>query len=246
MTRATLSPMELEFQRIGFAPDYLGYHDGWELQRRVHAEVSEGARPGTVLLLEHLPVYTAGRRTEAHERPFDGTPVINVDRGGKLTWHGPGQLVGYPILRLPDPVLVVDYVAALENALIAVLDGYGVKGERVDGRSGVWVRGGTDGQDRKIAAVGIRVDHGVTMHGFALNCSNDLAPYAQIIACGITDAGTTSISAETGTAVTPAALADQVESELRRTLGNLTTTPAKAGTSSTAETGAARKEGVLK
>ncbi|WP_312178689.1 lipoyl(octanoyl) transferase LipB [Arthrobacter sp.] len=238
--------MELEFQRVGFAPEYLGYHDGWELQRRVHAEVSAGTRPGTVLLLEHLPVYTAGRRTEPHERPFDGTPVINVDRGGKLTWHGPGQLVGYPILRLPDPVLVVDYVAALEDALTAVLADYGIRGERVDGRSGVWVRGSAGQQDRKIAAVGIRVDHGVTMHGFALNCSNDLAPYAQIIACGITDAGTTSISAETGTAVAPAAVVDQVENQLRRTLGNLTNAPAQSGPSSPAETGAARKEGVLK
>lgn len=221
--------MELEFLRVGFAPDYVGYQDGWELQREIHAEVSAGKRPGTVLLLEHLPVYTAGRRTEPHERPFDGTPVVNVDRGGKLTWHGPGQLVGYPILRLPDPVLVVDYVAALEEALISVLSDYGITGEHVEGRAGVWVRGDGVRQDRKIAAIGIRVDHGVTMHGFALNVSNDLSPYEQIIACGISDAGTTSISAETGAAVAPADVVPQVEAQLRRCLGALGARPDQAG-----------------
>lgn len=237
--------MELEFQRVGFAPDYVDYQDGWDLQRSVHTEVSAGTRPGTVLMLEHLAVYTAGRRTEAHERPFDGTPVINVDRGGKLTWHGPGQLVGYPILRLPDPVLVVDYVAALEDALLTVLADYGLHGERVEGRSGVWIRGDGTRQDRKIAAVGIRVDHGVTMHGFALNCSNDLNPYAQIIACGITDAGTTSISEELGAPVSPADIADRVEIELLRTLGALVNKPG-AAPSATADTGAVRNEGALK
>ncbi|MET4062087.1 lipoyl(octanoyl) transferase [Arthrobacter sp. UYP6] len=204
--------MALEFLRIGLAPDYVDYLDGWDRQRVLHERVLTGSSPGTVLLLEHFPVYTAGKRTEEHERPFDGTPVVAVDRGGKLTWHGPGQLVGYPILRLPDPSKVSDYVATLEDALIAVLADYGITGERVAGRSGVWVRGG--GPDRKIAAIGIRVNHGVTMHGFALNCSNDLAPYNQIIACGITDAGTTSISAETGQTVTPADLVARVEQEL--------------------------------
>jgi lipoyl(octanoyl) transferase len=238
--------MELEFQRVGFAPDYLGYHEGWELQRRIHTEVGAGARPGTVLMLEHAPVYTAGRRTEPHERPFDGTPVINVDRGGKLTWHGPGQLVGYPILRLPDPVLVVDYVAALEDAIITVLADYGIAGERVEGRSGVWITGDGLRQDRKIAAVGIRVDHGITMHGFSLNCSNDLAPYEQIIACGITDAGTTSVSVETGTEVTPAAVADQVEAQLKRTLGAIIQNPGPKVPPNPSETGPVRNEGVLK
>ena len=204
--------MALEFLRIGLAPDYVDYLDGWDSQRALHEHVLAGSAPDTVLLLEHSAVYTAGKRTEDHERPFDGTPVVSVDRGGKLTWHGPGQLVGYPILRLPDPSRIADYVATLEDALIAVLADYGITGERVPGRSGVWVRGG--GPDRKIAAIGIRVNHGVTMHGFSLNCSNDLAPYSQIIACGITDAGTTSISAETGRTVTPADLVTRVEEEL--------------------------------
>ena len=206
--------MALEFLRVGFAPHYVNYLDGWDRQRSLHAEVLAGTAPDTVLLLEHSPVYTAGKRTEDHERPFDGTPVIPVDRGGKLTWHGPGQLVGYPILRLPDPTKVAEYVEILEDALISVLDDYGISGERVAGRSGVWVRSG--GSDRKIAAIGIRVHHGITMHGFALNCSNDLAPYSQIIACGIADAGTTTISAETGRSVTPNDLVARVEEELFR------------------------------
>ncbi|MER1997603.1 MAG: lipoyl(octanoyl) transferase LipB [Arthrobacter sp.] len=237
--RARVARMDLQFLRVGLAPDYLDYAEGWELQRKAHRDVLDGILPNTVFLLEHAPVYTAGRRTEPHERPFDGTEVVNVDRGGKLTWHGPGQLVGYPILRLPDPVLVVDYVAALEDAVIAVLADYGVTGQRVGGRSGVWIAGGVSGQDRKIAAVGIRVDHGVTMHGFSLNCSNDLAPYAQIIACGITDAGTTSLSQETGTLVTPAAVVQRVEEELQRSLGELLNRPG-AG-SAPAATGTAEK-----
>ncbi|MCC3279642.1 lipoyl(octanoyl) transferase LipB [Arthrobacter sp. zg-Y40] len=221
--------MALEFTRVGLAPHYVDYSAGWDLQQQLHRQVLEGSSPDTVLLLEHTPVYTAGRRTEPHERPFDGTAVINVDRGGKLTWHGPGQLVGYPILRLADPAHVKAYVAALEAAVIAVLQEYGITGTRIEGRSGVWLRG--DGQpfgtpDRKIAAVGIRVHQGVTMHGFSLNCSNDLAPYSQIIACGITDAGTTSISAETGMTVSPADVVDRIESELAARTAELTgTTP---------------------
>ena len=206
--------MALEFLRVGLAPHYVNYLDGWDRQRALHEQVLDGTAPDTVLLLEHFPVYTAGKRTEEHERPFDGTPVIPVDRGGKLTWHGPGQLVGYPVLRLPDPTKVAEYVQTLEDALISVLGDYGIAGERVAGRSGVWVRSG--GSDRKIAAIGIRVHHGVTMHGFALNCSNDLAPYSQIIACGIADAGTTTISAETGRTVTPNDLVARVEEELFR------------------------------
>ncbi|WP_341392622.1 lipoyl(octanoyl) transferase LipB [Arthrobacter sp. G119Y2] len=211
--------MALEFLRVGFAPHYVNYLDGWDRQRSLHAQVLDGTAPDTVLLLEHFPVYTAGKRTEEHERPFDGTPVIPVDRGGKLTWHGPGQLVGYPVLRLQDPAKVAEYVETLEDALISVLEDYGINGERVAGRSGVWVRG--RGTDRKIAAIGIRVHHGVTMHGFALNCSNDLAPYSQIIACGIADAGTTTISAEIGRTVTPNDLVARVEEELFRRRGHL-------------------------
>ncbi|MCC9197827.1 lipoyl(octanoyl) transferase LipB [Arthrobacter sp. zg-Y820] len=229
--------MTLEFLRIGLAPHYVEYRDGWDRQRALHERVRAGTAPDTVLLLEHSPVYTAGRRTEDHERPFDGTPVIPVDRGGKLTWHGPGQLVGYPILRLPDPSKVANYVDTLEAALISVLADYGVAGERVAGRSGVWVRGG--GSDRKIAAIGIRVDHGVTMHGFALNCSNDLAPYGQIVACGIADAGTTTLSAETGRTVTPTDLVARVEEELLRRRDHLVREhPVGTTDTATPETGA--------
>ena len=229
--------MTMEFLRIGFAPNYVEYLAGWDRQRVQHEAVLAGSAPDTVLLLEHFPVYTAGKRTEAHERPFDGTPVVPVDRGGKLTWHGPGQLVGYPILRLPDPSKVAEYVATLEDALIAVLADYGITGERVPGRSGVWVCG--NGADRKISAIGIRVNHGVTMHGFALNCSNDLAPYSQIIACGITDAGTTSISAETGRTVTPADVVDRMEEELFRRRDHLVReSPVQAGDTATSESGA--------
>ncbi|NKX54916.1 lipoyl(octanoyl) transferase LipB [Arthrobacter mobilis] len=207
--------MTLEFSRVGFAPDYVDYEEGWALQRRIHEAVVAGAASSTVLLLEHSPVYTAGKRTEDHERPFDGTPVVNVDRGGKLTWHGPGQLVGYPIVALPDPTRVADYVEILEQVLINVLAGFGIAGTRIEGRSGVWIEADAQGPARKIAAIGIRVNRRVTMHGFALNCSNDLAPYSQIIACGITDAGTTSIEAETGQKVLPADIAGRVEEELR-------------------------------
>ncbi|MCQ1987247.1 MULTISPECIES: lipoyl(octanoyl) transferase LipB [unclassified Arthrobacter] len=223
--------MALEFTRVGLSPHYVEYSAGWDLQQQLHRQVREGKAPNTVLLLEHTPVYTAGRRTEPHERPFDGTEVVNVDRGGKLTWHGPGQLVGYPILKLADPARVLAYVDALEAAVISVLQDYKIPGVRVEGRSGVWIRG--DGQpfgrpDRKIAAVGIRVHEGVTMHGFSLNCSNDLAPYSQIIACGISDAGTTSISVETGQAVSPADVVARVEDELAAREADLTgTTPSK-------------------
>ncbi|MCC9205150.1 lipoyl(octanoyl) transferase LipB [Arthrobacter sp. zg-Y769] len=219
--------MALEFTRVGLAPHYVDYSTGWDLQQQLHQRVLEDKAPNTVLLLEHTPVYTAGRRTEPHERPFDGTPVINVDRGGKLTWHGPGQLVAYPILKLADPSSVKAYVGALESAVISVLRDYGIAGEQVEGRSGVWVRG--DGQpfgvpDRKIAAVGIRVHQGVTMHGFSLNCSNDPAPYSQIIACGIADAGTTSVSAETGQTVSPGDVVSRVEDELASRETDLTGT----------------------
>lgn len=206
--------MSISFRRIGHAPNLVDYGEAWDLQRRVHDEVTEGRTGPTVFLLEHSEVYTAGRRTEDADRPVDGTPVIDVDRGGKLTWHGPGQLVGYAIVRLLDPLAIRDYVARLEEALITVCAAYGVNGERIKGRSGVWVRGKNGGRDNKLAAIGIRVDHGVTMHGFALNCSNDLTPYEQIIACGITDAGTTTLSIETGTTIDPADVMDRVEQEL--------------------------------
>ena len=186
----------------GLAPDLLPYPEALALQRSIHSAVVEGTRPDTVLLLEHPSVYTAGTRTEASERPDDGSPVIDVDRGGKITWHGPGQLVGYPILRLHDPVDVVAYVRRLEELLIDVIAHFGVTGVRVAGRSGVWIVDGA--REEKIAAIGIRVAGGVTMHGFALNCSNSLDAYEHIVACGIRDAGVTTISRESGRQVTPA------------------------------------------
>ena len=157
-----------------------------------------GTAPDSVLLLEHPSVYTAGRRTEAWERPLDGTPVIDVDRGGKITWHGPGQLVGYPIIRLPDPVGVVDYVRRMEGVLIDVCAEFGVHAGRVPGRSGVWLPADERGPDRKLAAIGIRVAERVTLHGFALNCDPDLTWFDRIVPCGITDAGVTSLSKELG------------------------------------------------
>ena len=208
--------MSLEFSRIGLHPDYVDYEKGWELQRSLHDAVVQGRSPSTVLLLEHDAVYTAGKRTEDHERPFDGTPVVAVDRGGKLTWHGPGQLVGYPILALPEPTRVADYVAILEDVIIAVLKDYGIDGIRIEGRSGVWLPAGNGLPDRKIAAIGIRINRRVTMHGFAVNCSNSTAPFQQIVPCGITDAGVTTISAETGRTVTPSDIVSRIEEELRK------------------------------
>ena len=169
----------------------MAYDEGWALQRCVHDLVAGGG-PDTVLLLEHLPVYTAGKRTEAHERPLDGTPVIDVDRGGKITWHGPGQITGYPILRLTEPIDVVAYVRRLEQMLIDVCADLGLAADRVAGRSGVWTPDGA----RKVAAIGIRVARGVTMHGFALNCNPDLSAYDRIVPCGISDATVTSLARE--------------------------------------------------
>ena len=200
----------LDVQILGLDTDAVNYRDAWDLQRRVHQDVVAGRVPDTLLLLEHTSVYTAGKRTAPDERPTDGTEVIDVDRGGKITWHGPGQLVGYPILRLADPVDVVAHVRRLESFLIELLNGYGVVGERVDGRSGVWVRRGLG--FNKIAAIGIRVAEGVTMHGFSLNCSNSLDAYANIVACGIRDAGATTLSLETGRIITPSDVIDNVRS----------------------------------
>jgi lipoyl(octanoyl) transferase len=192
------------------------YLEAWDEQRRVHAGVVAGTEPDTVLLLEHPPVYTAGKRTSPFERPQDGTPVIDVDRGGKITWHGPGQLVGYPIVALPDPVDVVAHVRRVEEALILACADLGVETSRVEGRSGVWVVG--DGPDRKVAAIGIRVSAGATMHGFALNCDADLSAYDRIVPCGLTDATVTSLSRETGRQVTVAEATPYVEKRLTEVL----------------------------
>ncbi len=187
----------------------------------MHAEVTAGTRPGTVLLLEHPPVFTAGKRTEPHERPADpgGADVIDVDRGGKITFHGPGQLVGYPIVRLPDHVKVVDYVRRVEEALIRTCADLGVTTARVPGRSGVWLRADGRGPERKVAALGIRVSRGVTMHGFALNCDVDLGWYDRFVPCGIADAGVTSLSHELGRDVTTTEVAPVVRRHLDHYLG---------------------------
>jgi lipoyl(octanoyl) transferase len=183
----------MEIERLGTMP----YEQAWDLQRTRVTERVEGRRPDTLLLLEHPSVYTAGRRTLPEERPLDGTPVIDVDRGGKITWHGPGQLVGYPIVALPQPFDVVAHVRTLESLLMKACAELGLDTRRVDGRSGVWT---LDGQ-RKVAAIGVRVTRGVTMHGFALNCDPDLSSFGAIVPCGISDAGVTSLSRELGKTV---------------------------------------------
>ena len=179
----------------------LDYLAAWDLQREI-AEARIAGGPDTLLLLEHSPVDTAGKRTEVHERPIDGTPVIDTDRGGKITWHGPGQLVGYPIIGLGEQLDVLNFVRRLEQSLIAVCSDFGLDAGRVDGRSGVWLPAGSGPEgarpDRKIAAIGIRVARGTTLHGFALNCDCDLGAYSSIVPCGITDAGVTSLTAELG------------------------------------------------
>jgi lipoyl(octanoyl) transferase len=214
----------LKIRELGVV-DYL---DAWEQQRRIHAEVVSGERPDTMLLLEHPAVYTAGKRTEPHERPFDGTPVVDVDRGGKITWHGPGQIVGYPIVRLPEPVDVVGHVRRLEQALIEVCADLGVDAGRVEGRSGVWIAADQRGPARKIAAIGIRVAQGVTMHGFALNCDCDLAAFSRIVPCGIPDAGVTSLTAELGRVVSVRDALPYVERRMSGVLDNAGLSPRRA------------------
>ncbi|MCD2196530.1 lipoyl(octanoyl) transferase LipB [Actinomycetospora endophytica] len=178
------------------------YTQAWE-QQRDHADARVAdTGPDVLMLLEHPSVYTAGKRTQPEDRPADGTPVVDVDRGGRITWHGPGQLVGYPILKLAEPFDVVAHVRRLEEALIAVCAGYGLETGRVDGRSGVWLAAGDGRPERKIAAIGVRVARGVTLHGFALNADPDLAAFGAIVPCGIADAGVTSLTAELGRRVT--------------------------------------------
>jgi lipoyl(octanoyl) transferase len=195
-------------------PGVVDYLEAWDEQRRLHEAVVAGTQPDTVLLLEHPSVFTAGKRTEPEDRPFDGTPVVDVDRGGKITWHGPGQLVGYPILKLPDPVDVVAYVRRTEQMLIDVCAEFGVAADRVEGRSGAWVRADERGPDRKVAAIGIRVARGVTQHGFALNCDCELSNFDRFVPCGIRDAGVTSLSAELARQVTVAEVLPVVERHL--------------------------------
>ncbi|MFE4666887.1 lipoyl(octanoyl) transferase LipB [Streptomyces sp. NPDC056716] len=248
----------LRFVRVGFGADAVEYQEAWDEQRRVHAARFAGEIEDTVLLLEHPPVYTAGRRTQDSERPLDGTPVIDVDRGGKITWHGPGQLVGYPIQKLPRPVDVVAHVRRLEEALIRTCAEFGLETTRIEGRSGVWVLGdpverrpsllgglaldldprltddefdprldgpeyapsnaGQRREDRKIAAIGIRVAKGVTMHGFALNVNPDNKWFDRIIPCGIRDAGVASLASELDRDVTVPEVVPVVERHLRDVL----------------------------
>ena len=212
MTATAAHTAPLTVVRAGF----VDYRTAWDEQRRLHAEVADGLAPPTVLLLEHPDVYTAGKRTEPWERPVDGTPVVDTDRGGKITWHGPGQLVGYPILRLDAGRLdVVAYVRRMEAMLIAVCAELGVpSAQRIKGRTGVWVPGDERGPDRKVAAIGIRVARNTTQHGFALNCNCDLSRFDRIVPCGITDAAVTSLSRELDREVTVAEVLPVVERHL--------------------------------
>ena len=192
--------MTLEIVDATLGSELVDYQVGWQQQRGIHAGVVSRTLADTVILLEHASVYTAGRRTEIFERPTDGTPVVDVDRGGKITWHGPGQLVGYPIVHLPSAIDVVSHVRRLEDVIIGICADFQLATSRIKGRSGVWVL--NEVQDRKIAAIGIRVAQGVTMHGFALNCNNDLSWFDRIVPCGITDAGVTTLSGELGKEIT--------------------------------------------
>ena len=201
--RASAAPLEV--RQLGT----VGYEEAWQMQRElVDRRVAGG--PDTLLLLEHPSVYTAGRRTEPHERPVDGTPVVDTDRGGKITWHGPGQLVGYPIIGLAEPIDVVNYVRRLEESLIAVCTQLGLSAGRVAGRSGVWLPADDARPARKVAAIGVRVQRATTLHGFALNCDCDMAAFGAIVPCGIADAGVTSLSAELGRQVSVGEVRAQV------------------------------------
>ncbi|MFI2102084.1 lipoyl(octanoyl) transferase LipB [Isoptericola sp. NPDC019693] len=210
-------------------PGLTDYHEAWELQRLVHADVVAGDRPDTLIVVEHPDVYTAGRRTHRDERPTDGTPVVDVDRGGKITWHGPGQQVVYPILRLAEPIDVVAYVRALEEAVMEVCAGVGLPTIRVEGRTGVWLAADATRRERKVCAIGVRTAKGVTMHGIALNCDPDLSRFDSIVPCGITDADVTSLTIETGRRVT----LDDVRTVLVDALGRHLD-PLRAATHSTA------------
>jgi len=215
-TPATVSTVSvMRTIRAGLVP----YEQAWARQREIHDAVADDREPDTTLLLEHPSVYTAGKRTEPWERPQGDVPVIDVDRGGKITWHGPGQLVGYPIVRLPDPIDVVAYVRRMEGVLIDVCAELGVAATRVEGRSGAWITADERGPDRKIAAIGIRVARGVTLHGFSLNCNPDLANFATFVPCGITDAGVTSLSWELQRDVPVAEALPLIEARLDELVG---------------------------
>lgn len=220
--RASTTPLRFD------EPGIVEYHRAWQQQRAYAAAMTSNDADDTVMLLEHPPVYTAGKRTQVSDRPTDGTPVIDVDRGGRITWHGPGQLVGYPIIRMADPIDVVDYVRLLEQVLITVCARRGIAAGRVPGRSGVWLAADEDRPERKIAAIGVRIAGSVTHHGFALNCCCDLTAFDRIVPCGIRDAGVTSLSAEVGRPVTVADIQPSVKTLLTAALdGNLPVTDAE-------------------
>lgn len=204
--RASSDPVEV--RHLGT----IDYMAAWDLQRELAEARATGSGGDVLLLLEHPSVYTAGKRTRPEDRPVDGTPVVDVDRGGRITWHGPGQLVGYPIIGLAEPIDVVGYVRRLEQALIAVCDELGAPGAgRVEGRSGVWFPADDTRPERKVAAIGVRVQRGVTMHGFAINCDPDMSVWDRIVPCGIADAGVTSLAAELGRSVSVAEITPLVE-----------------------------------
>ncbi|MEU1898696.1 lipoyl(octanoyl) transferase LipB [Nocardiopsis dassonvillei] len=212
---------DLVYAWLGDTP--VPYHQGWDLQKRLHESRVADEVPDTVLLLEHEPVYTAGKRTGRWDRPITdpGAPVVDIDRGGKITWHGPGQLTVYPIVRLPDPIDVIAYVRMLEEAIIRTIAEYGLTGTRVEGRTGVWLEADPERGliERKVAAIGCRIARGVGMHGLALNCNNDMSWYDRIVPCGITDAGVTSLSAELGRDVSVADARPRMERHLADLLG---------------------------
>jgi len=212
---SAISHSPIALKRAGL----MQYLDALDLQRSLHREIAAGARENTLLLLEHPSVFTAGKRTQMHERPSDGSLVIDVDRGGKITWHGPGQLVGYPIVRLAKPTELVGFVREIEGALIAICGELGLTTQRVDGRSGVWVV--DSASQRKIAAIGIRVASGVSMHGFALNIDPDLSAYDSIIPCGIDDASVTSLSKELGRSISTDEVLPIVEKHMYESLAKV-------------------------
>ncbi|MBN2177540.1 MAG: lipoyl(octanoyl) transferase LipB [Demequinaceae bacterium] len=206
---------------LGIGVRLVDYYDAWALQREILVDVADGTRPDTLILVEHPSVYTAGKRTARWEHPTDGTPVVDVDRGGRITWHGPGQLVGYPIVKLNEPIDVIRYVRALEDAIIDVCAGLGLKTGRVEARTGVWIPADAAHRERKVCAIGVRVSRGVTMHGFALNCNPDLTGFSRIVPCGLDDADVTSLSAELGRDVTVAEVVPSVVDALEMALADV-------------------------
>lgn len=211
----------LSFEYLGIGEWLADYQETWDHQRRIHDAVADGRDPGRVIYVEHSPVYTAGRKTKPSDFPKDGTPVIPVDRGGEITYHGPGQLVGYPIVRLADGVGVVDHVRALEAAVIDLLDGYGLPSGRVQGRTGVWLAATATRPERKICAIGVRVARRTTMHGFALNVLSSAERFGNIVPCGIADAGVTSIVEELSGDWSVSRVAQDLEAPLASALARL-------------------------